>query len=75
MHGTGVPSSTPYKPISIGGETEIMPQENIGSVVTQCPASKTSLGWINGKLWTSTVDVHWSIHRGWVKTTGNVTWL
>ena len=40
------------------GETEMMPQENIGSVVTQCPASKTSLGWINGKLrlllWMST---------------------
>ena len=36
----------------------MMLQENIGSVVTQHPASKTSLGWINGKLqlllWTST---------------------
>ena len=44
-------SPTPCKPISTGGETEMMLQENIGSVVTQCPASKTSLGWINGKLW------------------------
>ena len=36
----------------------MMPQENIASAVTQCPASKTSLGWINGKLqlllWTPT---------------------
>ena len=42
----------------MGGEIEMTPQENAGSVVTQCPASKTSLGWINGKLqllpWTST---------------------
>ena len=43
-------SPTPHKPTSTGGEIEMMPQENIGSVVTQCPASKTSLGWINGKL-------------------------
>ena len=43
-------SPTPCKPTSTGGETEMMPQENIGSTVTQCPASKTSLGWINGKL-------------------------
>ena len=41
---------TPFKPTSMGGEIEMMPQENIGSAVTQCPASKTSLGWINGKL-------------------------
>ena len=44
-------SPTPDKPTSTGGEIEMMPQENIGSVVTHCPASKTSLGWINGKLW------------------------
>ena len=44
-------SPTPCKPTSTGGEPKIMPQENIGSAVTQCPASKTSLGWINGKLW------------------------
>ena len=43
-------SPTLCKPTSTGGETEMMPQENIHSVVTQCPASKTSLGWINGKL-------------------------
>ena len=51
-------SPIPWKPISTGGETEMMPQENIGSAVTQCPAGKTSLGWINGKLqllpWVST---------------------
>ena len=51
-------SPTTCRPTSTGGEIEMMPQENIGSAVTQCPASKTSLGWINGKLqfllWTST---------------------
>ena len=51
-------SLTPYKPTSTGGETEMMPQENIGSAVTQHPASETSLGWINRKVqllpWTST---------------------
>ena len=40
----------PSKPTSTGGETKMMPQESSGSVVTQCPASQTSLGWINGKL-------------------------
>ena len=44
-------SPTPHKLTSTGGETEMTPQENIGSAVTQCPASKTSLGWINGMLW------------------------
>ena len=44
-------SPTPCKPTSMGGEIEMMPQENIGSVVTQHPARKTSLGWINGNLW------------------------
>ena len=43
-------SPTPHKPTSTGGETKMMPQES-GSAVTWCPASKTSLGWINGKLW------------------------
>ena len=43
-------SPTPHKPNFTGGETKMMPQESSGSVVTQCPASKTSLGWINGKL-------------------------
>ena len=51
-------SPTPCKPTSTGGETKMMPQESSGSVVTWCPASKTSLGWINGKLqllpWTFT---------------------
>ena len=43
-------SPTSCKPTSTGGEIEMMSQENIGSIITQCPASKTSLGWINGKL-------------------------
>ena len=44
-------SPTPCKPTSTGSETKMMPQESSGSVVTQCPARKTSLGWINEKLW------------------------
>ena len=51
-------SPTPCKPTSMGGESRMMPHESSGSAVTQCPTSKTSLGWINGKLqlllWTST---------------------
>ena len=43
-------SPTPFK-ASSGGETEMTPQESSGSAVTQCPTSKTSLRWINGKLW------------------------
>ena len=41
-------SPTPCKPTSTGGEARMMPQESSGSAVTQHPASKTSLGWING---------------------------
>ena len=41
---------TPQKPTSKGSEGRMMPQENNRWVITQCPASKTSLGWINGKL-------------------------
>ena len=50
-------SPTACKPTSKGSEDTMMPQESSGSAVTQCPASKTSLGWINGKLSTSTMDV------------------
>ena len=44
-------SPTPYKPTSMGGEIRMTPQENSGSAVTQCPTNKTSLWWINVKLW------------------------
>ena len=50
MHGTGVPALLPCKPTSKGSEIMMMPQESSGSAVTQGPASKTSMGWINGKL-------------------------
>ena len=43
-------SPTPCKPTSKGSEGMMMPQESSGWVVTQCSASKTFLGWINGKL-------------------------
>ena len=42
-------SPTPCKPTSKGSEITKMPQESSGSAVTWHPASKTSLGWINGK--------------------------
>ena len=44
-------SPTPCKPTSKGSEDTMMPHKCSGSVVTQCPASQTSLGWINRKLW------------------------
>ena len=44
-------SPIPHKPTSTVGETKMTPQESSGSAVTQCPASKTSLGWSNRKLW------------------------
>ena len=44
-------SPTPCKPTSEGSEDAMTPQESSGQAVTQCLASKTSLGWINGKLW------------------------
>ena len=51
-------SPTSCKPTSTGGETKMTPQQSSGSVLTQCPARKTSLGWINGQLqllpWMST---------------------
>ena len=43
-------SPTPCTPTSKGSEGRMMPQENSGWAVTQCPVSKTSLGSINGKL-------------------------
>ena len=51
-------STTPHKPTSKGGEIIMMSQESSGSAVTQCPASKTSLGWIDGKLWSGCLPEH-----------------
>ena len=44
-------SPTPDKPTPRGSDTKIMPQEDSGLAITQHQARKTSLGWINGKLW------------------------
>ena len=59
-------SPFPCKPISMGGETKMMPRENNGSVDTQWPTSKTSLGCIKRKLqlppWASTRA---STDNGW----------
>ena len=41
---------TPHKPTSKGSEDMITPEECCGRAVTQCLASKSSLGWINRKL-------------------------
>ena len=46
-------------------------------VVWQSPSirpAQTSLGWINGEVMTSLIDVHQSIHQGWVKTSGKMQW-
>ena len=55
-------SLTQCKPTSKGSEDMMMPQENSGWAVTQCSASKTSLGWINLEVMTSTVDIHKNIY-------------
>ena len=51
-------SPTPHKTTSLGGDEEMMPQEQNGKVVTQQPTRKASQGWKYGKLqlgsWTST---------------------
>ena len=44
-------SPTPIKPTPKGSESKITPWKDSGLVITQCQASKTSLGWINGELW------------------------
>ena len=41
----------PVKPTSKGSEIKNMPWVASGLTPIQCQASKTSLGWINGKLW------------------------
>ena len=51
-------SPTPVKPMPKGSGSEIMPWVDSGLATIQCQTSKTSLGWINGKLqflpWMST---------------------
>ena len=44
-------SPTLVKPTPKGSDSKNMPQEKSGLVITHHQASKTSLGWINGKLW------------------------
>ena len=45
-------------------------------VVWQSPSMRPArLPWGRSmEIMTSPVDVHWSIHRGWVKTLGNMVW-
>ena len=44
-------SPTPVKPTPKGSESKNMPWVDSGLAIIQHQASKTSLGWINGKLW------------------------
>ena len=44
-------SPTPVKPSPGGSDNKNTLQEDDGLATTQCQARKTSLGWINGKLW------------------------
>ena len=44
-------SPTQVKPTPRGSYRKTMPQEDDGLAITQEQARKTSLGWINGKLW------------------------
>ena len=44
-------SPTPVKPTPRGSDSKTMPQADDGLGITQHQARKTSLGWINGKLW------------------------
>ena len=46
-----------------------------GKAVTWRPTSKASLGWKKWEVAAWIVDIYWSIHWGWVKTTGKVIWL
>ena len=56
---TGIPfqvqdrwsSPTPVKPTPRGSDSKTTSQEDDGLVITQHQARKTSLGWINRKLW------------------------
>ena len=41
----------PVKPTPGGSDSKTMPQEDNGLVITQHQGRKTSLGWINRKLW------------------------
>ena len=47
----GCTSPTPVKPTPRRSDSKTMPQEDNGLAITQHQARKTSLGWINGKLW------------------------
>ena len=68
-------SPFPCKITSIGGDDKRTPQEKVSKVVTQQPTSKASLGWKKWEVAAWTMDVYWSVHWGWVKTTGNMIWL
>ena len=51
IHGTGVPVPPPARLPPQEVMKKMMPQEQVGKVVTRQPTMKASLGWKNGKLW------------------------
>ena len=44
-------SPSPVKPTPEVSDSKTTPQGDNGLAIIQCQARKTSLGWINGKLW------------------------
>ena len=44
-------SPTPVKPTSGGSDSKTTPHKDDGVAITQCQARKTSLRWINRKIW------------------------
>ena len=59
-------SPIPVKPTPRGSDSKTMPLEDNGMAITQHQARKTSLGWINGKLWLLTwMSTGTSTEDGW----------
>ena len=59
-------SPTPCKTTSLGGDEEMMPQEQNGKVITRRPTRKASQGWKNRKLWLgSWMSTGESTEDGW----------
>ena len=68
-------SPTPHKTTSLGGEEEMTPQEQNGKAVTQPTYQKSFPGVEIWEVAAWIMDVYQSVHQGWVKTTGKVSWL
>ena len=59
-------SPTPVKPTLRGSDSKTTPWEDSGLAITKHQARKTSLGWINGKLWLLLwMSIRASTEDGW----------